>query len=48
VPERAFAAARDFFLRLPAPVQGLALFGAAVIVRRMDSAETVPFVYFQF
>jgi hypothetical protein len=48
VPERAFAAARDSFLRLPAPVQGMALFGAAVVVRRMDSAETVPFVYFQF
>ena len=48
VPQRVFAAARDSFLRLPAPVQGLALFGTAVVVRRMDSAETVPFVYFQF
>jgi hypothetical protein len=33
---------------LPAPAQGVALFGAALVVRKMSSAEPVPFVYFQF
>ncbi|HEX6765225.1 MAG TPA: MBOAT family protein [Polyangiaceae bacterium] len=48
VPGRWYEAARLRFATLPAPAQGVALFGAAVVVRRMASAEAVPFVYFQF
>jgi D-alanyl-lipoteichoic acid acyltransferase DltB (MBOAT superfamily) len=39
---------RSHFVRLPAPVQGLCLFGVAVLLRQMASTEAVPFVYFQF
>jgi alginate O-acetyltransferase complex protein AlgI len=48
VPERWYAWARDGFVRLPAPTQGLALFAAAVLLRQFESADAVPFVYFQF
>jgi alginate O-acetyltransferase complex protein AlgI len=47
-PERWYKAARDGFVRMPAPAQGLALFCAAFGLSRVASAETVPFVYFQF
>jgi hypothetical protein len=40
--------ARESFERLPAPAQGLALFGAALVLGKMASMEAVPFVYFQF
>ena len=36
------------FGALPGIVQGLALFAVLLVVRRMASAEAVPFVYFQF
>jgi D-alanyl-lipoteichoic acid acyltransferase DltB (MBOAT superfamily) len=39
---------RDAFPRLPAVAQGLALFLVALGLRKMQSAEAVPFVYFQF
>lgn len=39
---------RNRFARLPAPVQGLALYGAAVMIRQMATTDAVPFVYFQF
>jgi hypothetical protein len=48
VPERWYEAARERFSSLPAPAQGVVLFGAALVVRKMASAEAVPFVYFQF
>jgi alginate O-acetyltransferase complex protein AlgI len=48
VPERWYEAARLRFATLPAPAQAVALFGAALVVRKMASAEAVPFVYFQF
>jgi D-alanyl-lipoteichoic acid acyltransferase DltB (MBOAT superfamily) len=48
MPATTFARARDTFTRLPALAQGVALFVAAVVVRQMESAEAVPFVYFQF
>ena len=48
VPERWYARARDGFVRLPAPTQGLALFAAALVLRQFESADAVPFVYFQF
>lgn len=47
-PERLYHSLRDGFARLPAPAQGLALFAAAVALRQMESADAVPFVYFQF
>ncbi|MBN1605225.1 MAG: MBOAT family protein [Polyangiaceae bacterium] len=48
VPERWYLASQRTFARLPALVQGVALFCAALTLRQMTSAETVPFVYFQF
>jgi alginate O-acetyltransferase complex protein AlgI len=48
VPERWYLASQRAFTRLPAPVQGVALFCAALTLRQMTSAEAVPFVYFQF
>jgi alginate O-acetyltransferase complex protein AlgI len=48
VPERWYERARDAFVGLPALTQGVALFGAAVILREMESTDAVPFVYFQF
>lgn len=39
---------RARFGTLPGVVQGLALFAVLLLVRRMASAEAVPFVYFQF
>jgi D-alanyl-lipoteichoic acid acyltransferase DltB (MBOAT superfamily) len=41
-------AVKTRFVRLPAPVQGLCLLLALVLLRQMASAEAVPFVYFQF
>jgi hypothetical protein len=48
VPERWYDAARVRFSTLPFPAQGVALFCAALVVRKMSTAEAVPFVYFQF
>jgi alginate O-acetyltransferase complex protein AlgI len=48
VPERWYETARYRFATLPAPAQAVALFGAALFVRKMASADAVPFVYFQF
>ena len=48
VPERWYDFSRTRFAALPAPLQGAALFAAALGVRAMASAEAVPFVYFQF
>ena len=48
VPERWYLKIRDTFVRLPAPSQGLALFATAVLLRQFESADAVPFVYFQF
>jgi len=47
-PEGLEARLRARFGALPGIVQGLALFGVLLAVRRMASAEAVPFVYFQF
>ncbi len=48
VPEGWYQTARRGFIRLPAPAQAIALFGAALTLRHMASADAVPFVYFQF
>ena len=39
---------RNAFPRMPAVAQGVALLLAAIVLRQMQSAEAVPFVYFQF
>jgi D-alanyl-lipoteichoic acid acyltransferase DltB (MBOAT superfamily) len=48
VPEGSFERLKQRYIAAPALVQGVLLFAAALIVRKMMSAETVPFVYFQF
>lgn len=48
VPARAYAAVQRLFSRLPVPAQALSLYGAALVLAEMESAEAVPFVYFQF
>lgn len=47
-PRRHFVAVRDAFIRAPAIVQALVLFGIALALREASSTEAVPFVYFQF
>lgn len=48
VPVRWDRALRSRFVRLPAPVQGLCLLFAAVLLRQMATTEAVTFIYFQF
>ena len=48
LPSSVTGAVRTSFPKLPAYAQGVALFLAAVVLRQMQSAEAVPFVYFQF
>ncbi len=48
LPQRLEAHLRGRFSALPGIVQGIALFAVLLLVRRMASAEAVPFVYFQF
>ncbi|MEP7050705.1 MAG: MBOAT family O-acyltransferase [Pseudomonadota bacterium] len=48
LPQRVENGLRARFSALPGVAQGLALFGVLLLVRRMASAEAVPFVYFQF
>ncbi len=48
LPEGWYRTLQGSFVRLPAPVQGVALFLAAVAIRQMASSDAVPFVYFQF
>jgi D-alanyl-lipoteichoic acid acyltransferase DltB (MBOAT superfamily) len=47
-PRRIFEQVRQGFIRAPAIVQALALFGVALALREAASTEAVPFVYFQF
>jgi D-alanyl-lipoteichoic acid acyltransferase DltB (MBOAT superfamily) len=48
IPDDWYLWLRDGFVRLPAVVQGVALYGTAVLIRQIESADAVPFVYFQF
>ena len=48
LPARVEQAVRARFAALPGILQGFALFAVLLVVRRMASAEAVPFVYFQF
>ena len=48
LPDGWTRAFRSAFPRMPAYAQGMALLLAAIALRQMQSAEAVPFVYFQF
>ena len=48
LPDGWTRALRNAFPRMPAYAQGMALLLAAIVLRQMQSAEAVPFVYFQF
>lgn len=48
MPRPLYDAARERFIRLPAPAQGFVLFLIAVLLHEVASTETVPFVYYQF
>lgn len=48
VPDGWFQSWRERFTRLPALAQGALLFFVALLLRKMASADSVPFVYFQF
>ncbi|HEX3776672.1 MAG TPA: MBOAT family O-acyltransferase [Polyangiaceae bacterium] len=48
LPQKLEIWARERFAALPGVAQGLALFALLLFVRKLASAEAVPFVYFQF
>ena len=48
IPENAFRRMRAWFIHMPAPAQGVALFAVAVALHEASSIEAVPFIYFQF
>ena len=47
-PHKLFQSALNTFIRLPAPAQAVALFGFALLLKRLAVSEVVPFIYFQF
>ncbi|MEM1417492.1 MAG: MBOAT family O-acyltransferase [Myxococcota bacterium] len=47
-PKRLYVSFETFFIRLPAPTQGLVLGTAGAILSMVAAAEAVPFIYFQF
>ncbi|MBJ71241.1 MAG: membrane-bound O-acyltransferase family protein [Sandaracinus sp.] len=47
-PRKLFTSFETFFLRLPAPAQGLAVGLAAALLSLVAAAEAVPYIYFQF
>ncbi len=47
-PRRLFLSFESFFLKLPAPAQGLALALAGALLSAVAAAEAVPYIYFQF
>jgi hypothetical protein len=48
VPHAHFERAKLAFCGLRAPVQAVLLFAALLVVRSLATADSVPFVYFQF
>jgi D-alanyl-lipoteichoic acid acyltransferase DltB (MBOAT superfamily) len=48
LPDRVWQASRDSFIRLPAPVQAVALLGLAIGLYFVASTEAVPFIYARF
>jgi D-alanyl-lipoteichoic acid acyltransferase DltB (MBOAT superfamily) len=47
-PRAWFASVERAFLRLPAPVQGLALGAVGAILSQVATGEAAPYIYFQF
>ena len=47
-PKRFVGLARNFYVGLPAPAQGLVLAMAGAVMMRMASSQVVPYIYFQF
>ncbi|MCA9535047.1 MAG: MBOAT family protein [Myxococcales bacterium] len=47
-PRTWFATVEREFLRLPAPVQGLALGGVGAVLSLVATGEAAPYIYFQF
>lgn len=48
LPRDWFQRIEALFVRLPAPVQGVAIAGVAVALSRVATSEVVPYIYFQF
>lgn len=48
LPRKYFTSFETFFIRLPAPAQGLAIGLALGLLSLAASAESVPYIYFQF
>jgi alginate O-acetyltransferase complex protein AlgI len=48
IPDGLFRRIRDGFIALPAPAQAGGLFLTALALREIASADSLPFVYFQF
>jgi alginate O-acetyltransferase complex protein AlgI len=48
LPRSWYEQSKQFFLRLPAPVQGLALGAVAALLSVVASDQLVPYIYFQF
>lgn len=47
-PRRLFGSFETFFLRMPAPAQGLAIAAVGALLSAVAAAEAVPYIYFQF
>ena len=47
-PKRFVGLARNLFVDLPAPAQGLILAAAGVVMMKMSTSQVVPYIYFQF
>ncbi|MDR2733830.1 MAG: hypothetical protein LBC99_04185 [Spirochaetota bacterium] len=48
VPERWFESCREFFVKLPAPLQACCLLACMFLFYKTATAAVVPFIYFQF
>ena len=47
-PRSWYAGLRARFAALPAPAQGVVLAGLGALLVRLASAQSVPYIYFQF
>ena len=48
VPDDLFERIKRTYIAMPAVAQGIVLFAVAILLRQIGSADSVPFVYFQF
>jgi len=48
IPARWFEACREFFMKLPAPMQACCLLACMFLFYKTATAAVVPFIYFQF